>query len=862
MEGYNLTKEKLSVPTDFTTSSMSRYIQTDLIPPSHFTSSVQATGMLRATQKQESTPISWLTPAIMPATPVDPSPANPWLALTQAQREILELQKENQRIMTLQADSTDHSADSGTRSKERRELWCRYETEWRLDVERHKAEAERLRGQVEALREAAERHREDMRDKDGSLNRQTHEMELMRDELCKAKTELNQITVELKQNKEEKERIVFQLERLEKECGEEIARLRSEVEESREEARSNMLKAEMAKMQAGEEAKKQNLRLAELFEESKKKQAMELQQMTTTYNAELATARQTNSELQDRLSSLTSEMLRLQSSLIEVSTERDGLKEHLSQMGQAFETQSTTLQSLRNYIGQLSPGRGEKEKGEREKLTETIESLKKEREALQMTKELLTVRFNSVSEILALQEEKIVMKTLSDPLLKTGSEGLQVLQLWRERVFKLCVQLRSKDIELRAEKDKYLSTVRSMEQQVKQEQYQASVLQHSLDDRIAELDLERMANATLKQDLAQALKENSQQKSWNQKSEAASRNMSGTVQKFCLAFEAKVAEVDRAQTQLPVFTQRLSFALRRVETIQGLIMRRMALQKVQQASKDTEQSADNIKNLQVELSLVCEERDKLTQELKRTPELIEKALADLRDQFDSKLRQQQQELEQSRLEVCEAVCSRAEAQQRLQQAQTQLESKVNLEQLHSELLSQQEHSERARREKVSEMEHRCAEQLREMEVQVNTARREHTKAVMALRQLERQVQRDRDRTRAAQHVQSDHTKREIQDLQKRLKETERDKNLLLATVHERGLINEYRRARTAALQNSVALGPKRDKPSEKSRGADVKAQPPAKDTLLSVLEDLQALSAAVVNSSEDSIEEEGQEGDV
>lgn len=31
-------------------------------------------------------------------------------------------------------------------------------------------------------------------------------------------------------------------------------------------------------------------------------------------------------------------------------------------------------------------------------------------------------------------------------------------------------------------------------------------------------------------------------------------------------------------------------------------------------------------------------------------------------------------------------------------------------------------------ERVSEIEYRCAEKLREMELQVNTARREHTKA--------------------------------------------------------------------------------------------------------------------------------------
>lgn len=39
-----------------------------------------------------------------------------------------------------------------------------------------------------------------------------------------------------------------------------------------------------------------------------------------------------------------------------------------SQMEQAFETQSATLHSLRNYIGQLAP-----ENGEKERLNDTVE---------------------------------------------------------------------------------------------------------------------------------------------------------------------------------------------------------------------------------------------------------------------------------------------------------------------------------------------------------------------------------------------------------------------------------------------------------------------------------------------------------
>lgn len=55
----------------------------------------------------------------------------------------------------------------------------------------------------------------------------------------------------------------------------------------------------------------------------------QLQQLKASHCAELGAARKTNSELQDRLQSMTSEVLQLKSTLVEVSTERDGLKEHL-----------------------------------------------------------------------------------------------------------------------------------------------------------------------------------------------------------------------------------------------------------------------------------------------------------------------------------------------------------------------------------------------------------------------------------------------------------------------------------------------------------------------------------------------------
>ncbi|KAM9348605.1 coiled-coil alpha-helical rod protein 1 [Symphorus nematophorus] len=852
MEGHNLGKERLIVPEDFTSPAVSRNIQKDLVPPSHFTSSAQSSGPHRGVQIPGTVPpIAWINAGVTSVPSGDPSPASPWFAISQAQQEILELRKENQRIMILQEDSrrgripVDHTSDHRGRCAERSEQWSRWESEWLLEAEKHKTEAERLKRQVEALKDTTERHREEMRDRNSTMNRQSHELEAMREELCKAKTELSQIREELIHNSAQKEKISSQFERLKAESAKEITKLRRDVETSKEEARELALKAEMGKSQAEEEAKQQTLRLSEQLEEMHKKQEVELQQLNASHSAELGAARKTNSELQDRLQSMTSEVLQLKSSLMEVSTERDGLREHLSQMGQAFETQSATLHSLRNYIGQLAP-----EKGEKERLNDAVERLNKEKAALQMTTELLTIRLNSVNEILTLQEEKMLKKTSTDPLVKNESEGLQVLQLWREKVFKLCVQLRSKDIELRGEKDKLLSKVRTMEQQLQQEQHRASVLQHSLDDRIAELDLERVEKETLKQDMVQTRKEKSQLKSQNQKLEAELEILTEAVHRFSVAFESKVAEVDAAQTRLSTLAQRLTFAKGRVDTIQGLIMRRVALQKVQQASKQAEQAVDSITNLQTELSLVCEERDKLTQELKRTPELIEKALADLKEQYESRLRQQQQEMEQSWVEVRQAVAGREEAVQSLQQIQAQLEqSKINLEKLRSELLSQQEHSERALQERVSEIKDRCAERLREMEVQVNTAKREHTKAVMTLRQFEREAARKQEEMRETQHLGREHTKKEVQN--KQLKETDKDKKLLVAAVAE---TSEY----TTAIQNSAAP---QGKPSERSRDAGAKVQLPAGERLLSVLEELHTLSAAVVNSSEDSAEEEEGQND-
>lgn len=78
------------------------HLQEDLVPPSHFASSKHSPKLNRGLHSTGTMPsMSHINPGVTPVPSADPSPVHPWLAIAQAQQEILELKKENQRIMML-----------------------------------------------------------------------------------------------------------------------------------------------------------------------------------------------------------------------------------------------------------------------------------------------------------------------------------------------------------------------------------------------------------------------------------------------------------------------------------------------------------------------------------------------------------------------------------------------------------------------------------------------------------------------------------------------------------------------------------------------------------------------------------------
>uniref|UniRef100_A0AAR2M0J1 Coiled-coil alpha-helical rod protein 1 n=1 Tax=Pygocentrus nattereri TaxID=42514 RepID=A0AAR2M0J1_PYGNA len=408
-----------------------------------------------------------------------------------------------------------------------------------------------------------------------------------------------------------------------------------------------------------------------------------------------------------------------------------------------------------------------------------------------------------------------------DPLQKDGAAG-RLLSLWREKVFILLVQLQSRDLQLHTEKSQLHDTVCDLQLDVQKLQSQLSVVQHNLRDRTAQLELQNLHTQELQEQLSCAVEENTKLKEQKENRERSFSAITDTAHRVSESVGQCAGQMDAAQCRMDSLAQRLSFATKRLDTVHGLLLRREALRKAHQASRPPDPAASDsrIERLQSEVALLSSERDALTQELKRTPQLIQNALSDLQQQLEKEVGLLTQALSRSRAELDECELRRLEAQRQCEEREetiAELRTEAHRAEQHCEELEGtitelrtephriQQHWQSLMQEKVSEMERVCDKQLREMETLLNTARREHTKAVVALRQVERTAAREREQDREAERTRSELTHTHITQLHTQLKDKDREWNVLLALVQQHGLMSEYRRMRRAALRIPAAL---------------------------------------------------------
>ncbi|XP_048338684.1 coiled-coil alpha-helical rod protein 1 [Sphaerodactylus townsendi] len=811
------------------------------------------------------------------APPLTAPAAAPLSAATLPNWEALELRQENQRLkdeLCRRAPTgdvasggrvADHTEDAGSRTRSldreaeppnmRHALAMSHQAEI---ISHQLHEIQRLEAELAALRVASLQHEVTAASRENTLSHLQGELaELRRQsqmESAALKAELEEVS---RSRKLDLEALKEKLDQLRSQTGLEADGLREELELVKERCTREigLAQGELQRVleEAEAERKRQEERAQECLQTVLKEHEAELSRLSEGHNAEVSSLKHQAQALQKDLEAQQKEATQLRE-------ERDVIQNELSGSRAELASQNALLMQLKTYVGEQE---SRKPCPEQEQLISRVHHLEEEKEALKTTAELQQVRLASLSDILTLQETELARKApLKDPLQTESSQKLQcLLSRWREKVFSLLVQLKCQEL-CHVDTTRLLQRkVKELEDDVESKDQKVTVLLHSLEDRTAEADMERVRNKTLMTD-ASHYKELAQK--LQQRAEAGENALQGLVE-VVSRLHQQLTDQEKAWkavlSRLLGLGNRISFAAKRVDTIQGLVCQKIALAKLQQGEKlgppgpDQDRLHPPYEDMQTELQMLHEERDRLSTELKRGAQLIEKKLAEVQDKAESDLMEMRETVQhlqgvlEAKVVMEQSLRQQQEALERqLEEARSNLrKAEEAAESSRQELGQLREEYEKALQEKVVEVETQLRQDLSEMGKKLNEAQREHTKAVVALRQVERQAARDKARREEMAKLQDAATQQETARLEARLRELERDKNLLMATLRQEGMLTQCRQNRRAAVQASAELTEK---------GA---AQTPSKESLSAVLSDLQVLSAAILDeeAAEEKLDEDG-----
>uniref|UniRef100_A0A4X1VHH5 Coiled-coil alpha-helical rod protein 1 n=1 Tax=Sus scrofa TaxID=9823 RepID=A0A4X1VHH5_PIG len=556
------------------------------------------------------------------------------------------------------------------------------------------------------------------------------------------------------------------------------------------------------------------------LEEVQRLHQEELSSLTQAHQEALSSLTHKAGGLEKSLSSLETRRSEEAKELAAAQREAELLRQQLSKTQEALEAQVTLAENLRRYVGEQVPPEVHSQtwESERQELLETVQQLQEDRDGLHTTAELLQVRVQSLTHILCIQEEELARKVQpSDCLEPEFTRKCQaLLKRWREKVFALMVQLKAQELEHRGCVEQLKGQVAELQERAETQGQERAILERSLQDKAAE---------ALQIELSRAQEARRRRQQQTAEAEEQLKLVANAVSR-CLGWR-----VGRVAFLLPWLPGRL-------------MARKLALAQLRQESCPPPPPATE---MNLELEQLREERNRLDAELQLSAHIIQQEVGRAREQGEVERQKLSEELQRTQ-ESLASLGLQLEAARQGQQ-----ESTAEAAGLRQELTQQQEIYGQALQEKVAEVETRLREQLSESERRLNEARREHTKAVVSLRQMQRKATREKERNQELRRLQEEARKEEGQRLTQRLKELERDKNLMLATLQQEGLLSRYKQQRLLAVLPSLL---DKGKPVESGPGNPESSAPapPAvarctkesiRGSLSDLLDDLQGLSEAI-----------------
>ncbi|XP_054985211.1 coiled-coil alpha-helical rod protein 1 isoform X1 [Sorex araneus] len=596
------------------------------------------------------------------------------------------------------------------------------------------------------------------------------------------------------------------------------------------------------------------------LEEVQRLHREQLSSLTQAHQEALSCLNSKAESLEKSLNSLETRRAAEANELSAAQKEAELLKKQLSKTQEDLEAQVTLVEKLRRYVGDHVPPEVQSQswESERQELLETMQHLQEDRDGLRTTAELLQVRVESLLHILSIQEEELARKVQPSDALEPDftRKCHSLLKNWREKVFALMVQLKAQELEHRAHVQQLKAQVAELQERTASQSQEQAILQHSLKDRATEAEVERLGAKTLQVELTRAQEAGRRHKQQTAETEEQLKLVANIVVSFQTWLQSTVADVDLALARLPSLSNRISFAVRKVHTIQGLMARKLALAQLRQERESEESCPPPPPDaaMSQELEQLREERNRLDAELQLSAHIIQQEVGRARQQGEAErmqLSKVAQQLEQELQRTQESLVSVGLQLEAARQGQQ--ESTEEAASLRQELTQQQEIYGQALQEKVAEVETRLREQLLETERRLNEARREHAKAVVTLRQMQRKAAREKERNQELRRLHDEAQKEEGLRLTQRVQELEKDKNIMLATLQQEGLLSHYKQQRLLAVLPSLldkgappAPSPTPLRPSASvPSAATLYTRESIRGSLSVLLDDLQGLSEAI-----------------
>ncbi|ELT93411.1 hypothetical protein CAPTEDRAFT_228459 [Capitella teleta] len=683
------------------------------------------------------------------------SALDPWESLTKATGEVLKLRQENERL------------------RNERILSVPVGEEIRARVEMHQSKAFTPPAPVpQPTYHQAPFH-------EGILNRQAAEIEQLTQKLNSTESgyqkqvahlehQLALKDISLGQKAAALENEVLMLRNQERELKEKFHRKDSEIELRRQEGERKL----QERLDAAQ------YELVHQTEELRKKNAEEVNLLKSKYEG-------VQRELQHQLEELRKELTFKEN---EVEIERKSV----AQLKTYLKENAEMTKSTETWMKQV------------EGLQDKILVLEEEKSRFNSTLDLLSVRLKSQQQVINLQEQQIT----EDKFVKIPNGDAQqcVLTRWRKKVYELSVKQQCSEMVYRDEVAKWNDKMWNLEERLKSAENSKQQLDLMLQDKKAELDIEKNRVTDLEKDVFHAQQVAIDLDDKEQEHLQVVMDLVKTADTLQEKFISLQTAFEQSVNKTKLHDQRLNFANGRLDLLKGQFARREALLSLERDNVDAnihepaERDSDVVAQLQQELDHVTTERNSLNHQLQEDAEKLNMKIREIKAQTADEVVNLREQLQLLHERMDESTEKNSELHKKLEA--TQLENKNLSEycaELKSTLVEKETSQDEERKIFVAQIEEDCRAVKRDLEQRLSDSKRDHAKAVVQLRQQQRQAEREKERVTTRTKLLEEEHQRQIAYLHQTLRALDQERNLLMTTIRQEGLLSKLKANRPAPV---------------------------------------------------------------